>query len=270
MGKTLAGWIDAAQPTLFTNSNGQTAQYLSLHNQKELQGALRAMGSNAVPALIAILDHADSVLTDAKLKILRTPQLPQTLKAKFSGDMYDTHQELSFVTEALRFLGTDAVHAIPDLERIICDPNRTIAPMFATTALGNLGFVATPALQRCLTNAPTALRGLVQRTITQLYQSDLKSVNREARTAAALALADTPRPPFEIIVPLVELLDSPLPVTRRRALNCLAQHLPTLAPSLVVAYRAVEKQTTSDDPAMRRVATDLLARLSPPPPEKKP
>lgn len=270
MGKTVGEWIKTARPTVVTNSAGQREEYVSFRSQKELQAALRELGSNAVPTLIAILDHSESLITDAKAKTVRSPRAPQSLKTRFAADLNTTHQELSFVREALGFIGHDALNAIPDLERILCDPNRTVTPWYAASALAELGINAAPVLERCLTNAPSDRHYFIESAITRLYRKELTSSDLNARSVSAFALANARKPPFEIIVPLVELLDSPDREKRRRALNCLAQHLPTLAPSLVVAYRAVEKQTTSDDPEMRRVATELLAELSPPPPEKKP
>lgn len=270
MGKTLVEWIDEAQPTSSTNSAGQRVQYLSLHNQKELQGALRSFGSNAVPALIAILDQSESVITDAKLKTLRSPRVPQSLKAKFASDLSATHQELGFIREALGFLGNDALHAIPDLERILCEPGRTLTPHYAASALAELGITAAPVLERCRTNAPADRQYFIESAINRLYRKELGSSDPEARTVSVLALANTRKPPFEVVFPLVELLDSPDLETRRRALAALARHLPTLAPSLIVAYRAVEKQTTADDPEIRRVAAELLTKLNRPPPGMKP
>jgi hypothetical protein len=270
MGKTLGEWIDTAQPTLVTNSNGQTEQYFSLHNQKELQGALRAMGSNAIPTLVAILDETDSVVVGAKSKALKTPYIGQSLKAKFTGDLQAAHNKLGLIAQTFRLLGDNALHAIGDLERIACAPNRTVASTYAISALGLLEFGGVPALQRCLTNSPSDRHFDIQLSLNLRYRADLKSVRAEARTAAALALATAPNPPFEIIYPLTEILENSDPQNRRRALDGLARHLPNLAPSLVVAYRAVEKQITSDDPEIRRVATELLAKLNSPPPEKKP
>jgi hypothetical protein len=270
MGKTLVEWIEEAQPTSSTNSAGQRVQYLSLHNQKELQGALRMLGSNAVPTLIAILDHSESVIADAKLKTLRSPRAPQSLKAKFAADLNTTHQELGFVSEALRFLGKDLLPAIPDLERILCEPGRTMSPRYAASALAELGITAAPVLERCRTNAPADRLYFIESSINRLYQKELSSSDPNARTTSVFALVNTRKPPFEIVFPLVELLDSPHLETRRRALNGLSRHLPTLAPSLIVTYHAIERQTTSDDPEMRRVATELLAKLNPPPPGMKP
>ena len=270
MGKTLREWIEGAQPTSFTNGVGQQWQAFSLHNQKELQGALRMLGTNSIPTLIAILDQTDSVVAGAKLKATKTPLVPQSLKAKFIGDLQASHNRLSLIAETFGFLGDDALPAIEDLERISCAPNRTIASSYATMALGLFNSGGVPALQRCLTNAPSDRHFFIQRTLEQRYRADLRSVRAEVRIAAALALATTPKPPFEIIVPLAEILENSDLENRRRALDGMARHLPTLAPSLVVAYRAVEKQTTADDPEIRRVATELLAKLHPPPPEKNP
>lgn len=270
MGKTLVEWIEQTQPASTARSAGQREQYQSFEDQKELQGALRMLGSNAVPILIAILDRSETTVHRAKMKALDTSQLPQPLIDNFSEEFRSTHNGLNRVVQAFKFLGNDALHAIPNLERIVCEPNRSKTSSAAARALECFGVAAIPALERCRTNAPVEYQPTIQASIIRVYRSELNSTDPEARTRATLLLANSPKPPFEIVTPLVELLDSPQLEMRRRALNALAQHLPDFGPLAGVAYPAVEKQTTSDDPEIRRVAAELLARYKLPVAEMKP
>ncbi len=129
---------------------------------------------------------------------------------------------------------------------------------------------ALPALQRSVTNAPESRKASIEQAIVATHRMGIKSPDPKLRESSLLALAETPYATFELMFPLVELLDSPNLETRRRALNGLAQHLPTVAPSLVIAYRAVEKQAAADDSEIRRVATERLAKLNAPAQEVTP
>lgn len=228
------------------------------------------LGSNAVPTLIAILNHSETAVYRAKMKGLENSQLPQSLRDNFADEFRVTHNRMSRVVQAFKFLGDDALHAIPDLERIVCEPARGKTSSAAARALECFGIAAMPALVRCRTNAPVEYQPSIQASIYRVYRSELKSRNPEARTAATLALANSPEPPSEIIPALVELLEIPQLEMRRRALDALSRHLPNFGPLAGAAYPAIEKQTTSDDSELRRVAIELLAKFNQPPAELNP
>ncbi|MBK8000764.1 MAG: HEAT repeat domain-containing protein [Verrucomicrobia bacterium] len=259
MEKMVVEWIEDTHST-----------YSTLADRKELQGALKTLGSNAVPTLIAILDHSETAVHRAKMKGLENSRLPQSLRDNFSEEFRVTHNRLNRVVQAFKFLGNDALHAIPELERIVCEPNRSKTSSAAARALECFGIAAMPALVRCRTNAPVEYQSSIQASIYRVYRSELNSSKPEARTAATLELARSPEPPSEIIPALVELLESPQLEMRRRALDALSQHLPNFGPLAGAAYPAVEKQTTSDDPEIRRVAAELLAKYKLAPPGMKP
>jgi HEAT repeat protein len=98
----------------------------------------------------------------------------------------------------------------------------------------------------------------------------MKSENARDREDAALGLSEHPRPSFEIISVLLDMLKDPDPRRQKQSLDALATHLPTMAPSLIAGYRAVQKLTNSEDAEVRRAATELLRKLPEPDPSKKP
>ena len=223
-----------------------------------------------MPPLVAQLDEEDSLINRWRREAIRSGRVPARMKAIFKASLARIQRRTSLATTAFMYLGTNATHAIPELEAIVCDPDGNSASVHAIRILQLLGQPALPALRRSVNNTPDKRKGSIERAIVAIHRDGCKSKDPRIREESVLALGESPYATFDTIFPLVELLGSTHLETRRRALNALARHLPTLGPSLIVAYRAVEKQTDSDDPEMRRVATELLAKLTPPPPGMKP
>lgn len=269
-GKTMAEWLDETPKQKVTMKWGSYVELDLISRHTEFNNLLQDLGTNALPPLIALLDEGDSSVNQWMLSAIRSVRLPAPLKARFTSSLARSTRRQSIAASAIQYMGTNALHAIPLLEEIIRDPNRQGASIDAVWILQSMGSQALPALQRSVTNAPESRKASIEQAIVAIRRMGIKSADPKLRESSVLALAETPYATFETMFPLVELLDNPNPDTRRRALYALAEHLPTVAPSLVLAYRAIEKQTTSDDPEMRRVATQLLAKLNPPPPEKKP
>lgn len=269
-GKTVRQWVEIGRPTKTFYTNSQGVSYTTDYKRKELHRALDTMGSNAGPSLIQILDAGDSPMTSLKAMIARSKWVTDSIKSAAASSLGDSLETLMTASHAIRYLGSNAFHVIPDLERIICDNRRPNAAFASAGAMRSLGIHALPALRRSLTNAPVARQQMVRLTIQNIYTDALKSDDARVRADAALALSEDPRPPFEIIRGLLDVLDDPGPRRQIQSLNALAVHLPTMAPSLIAGYRAVEKLTNSEDAEVRRAATELLRKLPEPDPSKKP
>lgn len=259
-GKTVRQWLAIAKPDKSRSTNGQVS-FTGISGHKELQRMLDALGSNAAPSLIKILDEGDSTMTGLKTAVARSKQAPAFIKSAASADLMDLHHSLVIAADAIRYLGSNAVQVIPDLERITCDPEKMMASYSAASALSGFGFQALPALRRSLTNAPSARRQMVSITIQNIYREALKSGDARDRGEAALGLSEYPRPPFEIIFVLLDMLKSPDPKRQKQSLNALAVQLPTTAPLLVVAREAVTNAAASEDPEICRLANGILADL---------
>jgi len=268
-GKTVRQWIATVQSgeRLGTNTQGR---FTSINSHKDFRRMLDALDTNAASQLIQILDDGDSIMTDLKAVIVRSKWVPGSLKAAASTGLSDSLETLSITGQAISYLGSNAVHLIPELERIVCDDKKPLAAYIANGTFGSLGVQALPALRRSLTNAPASRRQLVQVPIQRIYRDAMKSENARDREDAALGLSEHPRPSFEIISVLLDMLKDQDPRRQNQSLNALTAHLPTLAPSLVAGYRAVEKLTNSEDAEVRRAATELLRKLPEPDPSKKP
>lgn len=264
-GKTMAEWLDQTPPT----SLPMTGPVALFRDHTEFTDLLQRLGTNALQPLIALLDEGDSTSDHWMSATIRSGYLPTAVNARFKSSLDQSARRRTLAASAIQHLGTNALTAIPFLEEIIRDPSRHSASVHAISILTFMGPPALPALQRSVTNAPENRKASVEQAIVAIHRTGIKSPYAKIRESSLLALAETPYATFEMMIPLAELLDSPNPDTRRRALHGLAEHLPIVAPSLLVAYRAVERQTSAKDPEMRRVATELLAKLNAPPQENR-
>ena len=271
-GKTVRQWIAAAKgsKSAGTNSQGRFMGFTSIRSNKELQRMLDALGTNAAPLLIQILDDGDSSMTDLKRMIARSTWVTDSIRSAASSSLADSFETMLIASYAIRYLGSNAFHVIPDLERIICDSGKPSAAGVSTSSLISLGIQALPALRRSLTNAPASWQQMVRSAILNVLSEALQSDDTRVREEAALALSEHARPPFEIIGVFLGMLKDPDPRRQCQSLNALAVHLPTMAPSLLFGYRAIENLTNSEDAEVRRTATELLRKLPEPDPSKKP
>jgi len=277
-GKTVRQWIATAKgsESAGTNSQGRFMTikgqkgFPSISAQKELQRMLDALGTNAAPVLIQILDEGDSLMTDLKGMIARSKWVMDSIKSAASSSLADSFETMMIASYAIRYLGSNAFHVIPDLERIICDSGKPSAAGVSTRPLISFGIQSLPALRRSLTNAPVSRQQMVRSAILNVLSEALQSDDARVREDAALALIEYPRAPFQIIQVFLDMLKDPDPRRQKQSLDALATHLPTMAPSLIVGYRAVEKLTNSEDAEIRRIASELLRKLPEPDPSKKP
>ena len=259
-GRTVRQWIEIVRPTKTYHTNVENIYSSVDFHEKELVQMLNALGTNAAPALIQILDEADSTMTKLKAAVTRSKLVPDSVKSAASEDLSERFAA-SQIAYGIRILGSNATPVIPDLERIICDPDKPLAASSAYQALSALGAPALPALHRLLTNAPSALRPWIHATIQNIYRNSLNSENAREREEAALALSEYSRPPFEIIQVLLDMLESPDPKRQKQSLDALAVHLPTMDPVLIAARDALAKATASSDPSVRQQANTILANL---------
>lgn len=260
-GKTVRQWVNVTRPNKTFHTNGQRVSVFVDYNQKEILRMLDALGSNAAPALIQVLDHADSRLTKFKTTVARTKWVPASIRSATSASLMESLETPQIASHGIRYLGPRATAVIPDLERIIGAPDKPMAAFPACNALDGFSTQALPVLRRLLTNAPLARRQMVQTVIQRIYRQALRSENASDREEAALALSEYSRPPTEIIHVLLDILESPDPKRQKQSLDALAIHLPTMAPVLIAARDALAKAAASSDPGIRQQANKILADL---------
>ena len=125
----------------------------------EARAAVRAIGTNALPCLLAWLSanpKRGSVRHAAELIIPDVPALA-SVRAWAQYDLAIIHFEVAaclFTT-----LGPDAAPAIPELERLASDPSGPRSAYAAVGILAGFGPQALPALQRIAANPHCPTRG---------------------------------------------------------------------------------------------------------------
>ena len=132
-------------------------------NQPEAQRALTAIGTNALPFLIEWLDEEPTRFDVWTWRI--NNRLPTSLRPNpwpFGTRKYIAEQ-------ALGFLGTNAIPAIPALIRTFDWKWAGGAPAFGQVALSEIGPAAIPALMKALEEDPERGYDVV---ITLLYMSE--------------------------------------------------------------------------------------------------
>jgi hypothetical protein len=163
-GRTLSEWV-------FRNPNALNGNPRS----REAREAIRKMGTNALPCLLAWLtaDPDHSPIKRAAGSVFEV--VPQAITPKpalvwAQSDWVALHLEVASVAFAV--LGPDAAPAIPVLERLAGDPRGQRGAFCATYILGGIGPQALPALQRVAQNqaCPTRQEAAKQ-AATLLVQS---------------------------------------------------------------------------------------------------
>jgi hypothetical protein len=252
-GKTMKEWLSSIK-------NGH-----SVSAKPEVLLMLEVLGSNAVPPLVRILDQDKTPIRDwFATKTLRMPWAPDFVKSSAANHLRNA-QTLPFHAElALERLGKNAVSAIPDLERIICDPEKERGWLHAAASLSRLSPAALPALRRSLTNAPSSRRPVLSQLAIPALEISLQSRDSRAREESALTASDFPKPPFEMIPILVDLVEGNDKERREHALRALGKWIPEIAPTFMPAREAIEKAARSDDSDTRRLANEVLAKLPDP------
>jgi hypothetical protein len=114
------------------------------------RAAIRTIGTNALPCLLAWLsvDVDRQPIKQCLRRILidlPNTSLLQPARSWATNDLTLTHFEMA--PYIFRTLGTDAVPAIPDLERIAIDPNGPRSASAAISILGGIGPDALAALE---------------------------------------------------------------------------------------------------------------------------
>jgi hypothetical protein len=123
----------------------------------EAKAAVRAIGTNAVPCLLAWLDaDHDPIKQAVQQFIVGLPDLILYRSARDWALVDQWHLELAPYLFAT--LGPDGAPAIPELERIAADPRGHRSAHFAISILGGIGSEALPALQRIARNPQCPLR----------------------------------------------------------------------------------------------------------------
>jgi HEAT repeat protein len=187
-GKPLSFWLDQYSVTLTGGGEGRMAQ------REKAEGAIRQLGTNAIPQLLQMLREQDGRL---KAKLLELFQKQRFIRISYKPAWVRNYEaELGF-----RILGADARQAVPALVEIYERPPSSSSQASAAAALSDIGpsaSVAIPSLLRGTTNSDAAVR-LCAVSALGSFQSEpetvvpalircLSDTNVSVRTIAARSL----------------------------------------------------------------------------------
>jgi HEAT repeat protein len=259
--------------------------------------AFRAMGSNAVPALRALLHLRDPLYEKALLKYARhLPAKPRLYLFQKIKPGHTIEYRLGAV-RALGVLGPTAIEALPDMIEVLSDPDARVRWTAAQTifhlgpeaivaviqlttnanvnvrhaavyALGEArtnALPAVPALIRCLLDPNEAVRGS---TIYSLSRVGFPAVPKALELAVTDPDPQMQNAAFRSLVvlrpPPGRMLASPMMITtntpdiRRMALMTLWVSRQTNSHALQIYQRSL----TDEDPGVRELAQKMMDRLN--------
>ncbi len=234
-GKSLRHWL-----AFFTATQGNATP----DDRTQAVEALRKIGTNAIPALLEMLQEKDSPL---KLKWIALLQKQHLFKPPQRA-MWRNYQ----AAKGFEALGATASNAVPTLVQVYRMKISEISQEETLVALGAIGPAASPAatpvLQDALTNLDDRLRSSAVMAIDQIHSQPevfvpalinaLKDSDAGVRHWAAMALAKYGAAAKPAVPALIAILNDPDPYVRVEAANALKSIDPVAAmPALINALK---------------------------------
>lgn len=241
-GKTVRQWIATIDDAFNVETN------------RQIQLMMDALGTNAIPPLLDIIDQDARLLTHLYFKTTSAKSMPDSVKAFAQNQLGKEIQPRFAAANVIPLARSNATLAIPALENIASNTNNAFSWVFAVQALARIGRPSVPTLNRLLTNGPNQVNSLVSGVPRQEWRQWLRRGDLARREEAALALIEFNAANFEIIPVLDDMCGSRDPARREAALKGLTQ----LVPEFAAARDAVKKAAASDDETTRRMARDVL------------
>jgi HEAT repeat protein len=192
--------------------------------------AIRQMGSNAVPFLVAELRAKDSQLNRKLADLLGGPPTgPYHLRR-------DSERRMDALL-ALQWLGPDGQQALPEVARLLDKPDTSEAAAYTVYAMGP---AAIPTLRAALTNPMSCARASAIEVLALTRDPQripdliaaLKTPDPAVRDRAAWALQHFPEATAVIVPALMGCLDDPDSRVRESAAISLAVFGPAAKPAL--------------------------------------
>lgn len=229
----------------------------------ELRTALERMGTNAAPFLVRMLQTEDA---------FPDRWLAGVFRARGWGEppirlVWEDHLAAA---KAFGVLGPAGARAIPELARLIEDPERTHP---VAQALAGIGPVAVPALTNALASSNAIVRRGVAFQIRRLDTNAgpaipallgcLRDPDLDVAKAALQTLAHLRREQALVLPALAAQFDNPRPVMRSWALSAVAAFRNEAAGVLP----AVLERLADPQPAVREAAVSAACCIHPAPKE---
>jgi hypothetical protein len=161
--RSLRSWVGGYAYLQPLPRNEHAVRIASGTEKQEIDEAMRAIGTNAIPTLLCLLRSSDSAL---KLKLVALLDHQHIITTRFT---LSELQNLGALM-ALRALGTNAGSAVPALTEFIDQQHRFEQP-YAIGCLGAMGpsaQAAVPSLLRWMTNADREVRAVATNALRQI------------------------------------------------------------------------------------------------------
>jgi hypothetical protein len=138
-GKTMTSWLRERR-----NNGVNSAETI-----QQAEQALRDIGTNSIPTLLALLRATNSPL---KLKLMRLAQRQRVIKIHIedAGDLN------SLAMDGFHVLGTNGQAAVPALIEIVNEDFSEVSQIYAVWSLGDIGPSAKPIVPLLLSWATNA------------------------------------------------------------------------------------------------------------------
>ena len=241
-GKTVRQWIATIDDPFNVETN------------RRIQLMMDALGTNAIPPLLDIIDQDARLLTRLYLETTYAKSMPGSVKTFAQNQLTKEMKPRLAAAMVIPLARSNATLAIPNLKNIASNTNNAFGWVYAVHALVRIGRPAVPALNRLLTNGPSHINAFVSGFARQEWRQRLRRGDLARREEAALALIDFNAADYEVIPVLDDMCGSRDPARREAALKGLTK----LVPEFVTARDAVKKAAASDDETTRRMARDIL------------
>jgi hypothetical protein len=220
-GKPLSAWLRS-----YFDYDGMWPRDPPESRTKQVDLAIRQIGTNSIPLLVSMLSAKDSRLKAALLSIMRKQHWVKI-------HITSAEERLATANLGFRALGAAAKPAIPALAELINDPTTSGA---AIGSLSDIGADAIPVLARALTNRNASVRAdaisglrdikgsareIIPLLIDRLKDKDPLVRGRAAEAFRVLEVFD--EQPQAVVSGLIELLDDTNDWPRRTAAESLGQ-----------------------------------------------
>lgn len=161
--RPLSSWVDGYAYLQPLSRNEHAVTIASGTEKQEIDEAVRATGTNAIPTLLRMLRSRDSAL---KLKLVALLEHQHIITTRFTSSGLQNLGALM----GLSALGTNAESAVPALTEFIDQQRGTFEP-YAIGCLGAMGssaHAAVPSLLRWVTNADGEVRAAATNALRRI------------------------------------------------------------------------------------------------------
>jgi HEAT repeat protein len=273
-GKTLKQWMNLYcwpdNPTDADLFPGKTFFAGRDALQAEAADAVRHIGTNAIPTLLAWEDKDSRVSWKFKL-LADLPKSLQSWHAAYWWLVLQDHYRVERALCGFYILGSNATPAVPELKRRMMTRNSD-SGVAAASALANIGEAGLPALLSALTNSRTPNRVMIARSVanaTRAASNDISGIMvlaqcvRDTDTGvgatAAMELGFITNQPGITVPALIEGLKEPRGQVRSRSADALGNY----GGQARSAVPALLQYKNDSDWFVRQCVSNALQKLAP-------